>query len=140
MVGEDPTSREVGAYVAQLWKGWPHAAKMVRDSWRSVYRVKTSLGRGTTWYRSPLYTPDRLIELHGLQPVTEDRLAAVVHAAADRLLSAVSENDTVAYRNRKRELDAALVAVDHLGYLRHGSAFLEINDLNPEPGRRPKWW
>jgi hypothetical protein len=140
MLGEAPVYREVSVYVGELWNGWPHAASMVRNCWRSVYRAKTSRGRGTHRHSSPLYQPDRLIELHGLQPVTEVRLAAMVHEATDRLLGALYANDTVAYRNRKRELDAALLAVENLGYLRYGSVFFDVNDLSPQPARRPKWW
>jgi hypothetical protein len=140
MVGEHPPYREVSAYVGKLWDGWPHTASMVRECWRSVYRAKTSLGRDRHWHTTPLFQPDRLIEQHELRPVTEVRLAAVLHGAVDALLLAAQGDDTDAYLTRTRDLDAALIAVRHLRFLRHGSAALGFQDLNPEPARRPRWW
>jgi hypothetical protein len=46
--------------------------------------------------------------------------------------------DTAAYLERKKELDAALIAVHHLRYLRFGSGELGFRDTDPEPPRRPK--
>lgn len=140
MVGEHPPYPEVSAYIAELWDGWPHAASMTRECWRSVYRAKTSLGRNTHWDDTPLYAPDWLIERHGLHPVTEVRLAAAIHDAVDALTEAARGDDTGAYLARRRGLDAALTAIHHLRFLRHGSSALGFEDLNPGPARRPRWW
>jgi hypothetical protein len=140
MLGEHPAYREVSAYIGQLWDGWPHAASMTRTSWRSIYRAKTSLGRNNHWNDTPLYDPDRLIECHGLEPVSEVRLASVGRDAVDALVEAAHGDDTGLYLARKRELDAALVAVHHLRFLRQGSGALGFQDPNPEPPRRPRWW
>lgn len=140
MLGENPPFPEVSAYVGQLWAAWPHAASMTRDCWRSVYRAKTSLGRDTHWHHTPLYDPDRLIEFHELLPVTEVRLAAVAHDAVEALIGAAQGDDNPAYLRRRRELDAAVTAVHHLRYLRHGSGALGFEDPSPEPPRRPRWW
>jgi hypothetical protein len=140
MGGERPSYREVSAYIGELWPDWPHTASMVRESWRGVYCAKMSLGRDSHWDNTPLYGPDWLIEHHGLQPVTEVRLAAVAHDALDALLQAAQEDDTAAYVARQRALDASLTAVHHLRFLRHGSGALGFKDWNPERPRRPRWW
>lgn len=140
MVGESPKYEEVSAYIGELWAGWPHAASMTRECWRSVYRAKTSLGRNAHWHDTPLYDADRLIESHALDPVTEVRLAAVAHNAVDALFEAAQGGDTNAYLARRHELQAVLTAVHHLRFLRHGSGALGFEDPDPEPPRRPRWW
>ena len=140
MVGESPSYSDVSAYIGELWRGCPRAASIVRGYWRSVYRAQTSLGRDSHWHCTPLYQPDRLIERFGLHPLTEQRLAAVTHSAVDALLQAAEENDTTSYVRRKRELDAALTAVQHLRFLRHGSSGLAFEDPDAEAPRRPRWW
>jgi hypothetical protein len=140
MVGERPSGSAVNGYISRLWPTAPWTRAMVRDCWRSVYRAKTSLGRDRHWHRTPLYVPDRLIELHGLQPVTEARLASLAHDAVNALVQAADDGDTGSYLQRTRELDAALCAVQHLRFLRHGSGALGFEDQSPEPPRRPKWW
>lgn len=131
MVGEDPRYADVSAYIAQTWAGWPHAASMIRKCWRSVYGTTTRLGREPRW-DTPLYQPDRLIERHRLQPVTEERLAAVMHAAVDAMVETTAPDGVALYRSRCRELDATLAALEHLRFLRHGEF--------GEPPRRPRWW
>lgn len=131
MLGEDPRYADVSAYVAERWSGWPHAASMTRKSWRSVYRTTTRLGREPRW-DTPLYQPDRLIERHDLQPVTEERLAAVMHAAVDAVVESTALDGVAPYRSRRRELDATLAALEHLHFLRQGEC--------GEPPRRPRWW
>jgi hypothetical protein len=140
MVGERPPYEQVSSYIGQLWDGWPHGASMTRKCWRSVYRAKTSLGRSAHWDDTPLYDVDRLIEQHGLRPVTEVRLAAVAHDAIDALVAATQEDDTKGYLARRRELDAALTSIHHLRFLRHGSGALGFDDPAPQPPRRPRWW
>ena len=71
MLGEYPDRSEVRAYVAQLWPSEPWTAATIRDSWRSVYRAQTSLGRDRHWHCTPLYVPDVLIQRYELRPVTE---------------------------------------------------------------------
>lgn len=105
---------------------------MTRSCWRSVDRAKTSLGRNSHWDDTPLYDVDRLIEQHELRPVTEVRLAAVAHEAVDALIEAAHGDDTQAYLARRRELDAALIAVHHLRFLRHGSGALGFDDPSPQ--------
>lgn len=139
-VGERPEYRAVSAYISELWRVWPHSASMVRSCWRSVYRAKTSLGRGRGWYQTSLYVPDMLIEQHGLRPLTEERLAALAHEALDAFLVAAQDHSTAGYIDRRRELDAALTAIEQLRYLRHGTGVFGVPDYNPEPARRPKWW
>jgi hypothetical protein len=136
MVGERPSLREVGSYVSESWDVWLPAAQMVRETWRSVDRAKTSLGKDTHWYGTPLYMPDLLIEKYGLSPSTEVRLAAVARQAADALVIAAGEANTAAYLDRRREFLAA--AVQHLRFLRHGSGALGFrHELNPIPAPRP---
>lgn len=138
MVGERPPLREVGCYASELWDVWLPAARMVRETWRSVDRAKTSLGKDTHWYGTPLYVPDLLIEKYGLSPSTEDRLAAVARHAADALVIAAGEANTAAYLDRRREFLAAATAVQHLRFLRHGSGALGFrHELNPLPAPRP---
>ena len=140
MVGEHPPYREVSAYVGQVWNGNPHAASMVRTAWRSAYRAKTSIGRGSRIYATPLYQVDRLIESHGLRPVTEVRLANVAHDALQGCLEAAEVDASAVYAARRRDLDTALTAVQHLRFLRHGWAALGYEDDDDEPARRPRWW
>jgi hypothetical protein len=138
MVGERPPLREVGRYANELWAVWLPAAQMVRETWRSVDRAKTSLGKDTHWDRTPLYVPDLLIEEYGLRPSTEERLAAVAREAADALVTAAGAADTAAYLDRRREFRAAATAVQHLRFLRHGSGALGFRHaLNPRPAPRP---
>ena len=137
MVGERPPLREVGRYADELWDVWPHAARMVRETWRGVDRAKTSVGRDTHWLRTPLFVPDFLIDKHGLSPGIEERLAAVARDAADALVRAAGEADAAAYLDRRRELAAAAIVAQHLRFLRHGSGALGFgHELNrfPRPG------
>lgn len=139
LVGEQPSLHEVGRYVGKLWNGWPYAARMVRETWRSVDSAKTSLGRDTHWLGTPLSVPVFLIDKHGLSPSLEDRLAAVARDAADALITAAREDDTAAYLDRKRELTATTTVAQHLRFLRHGSGSLGFrNELNPLPAPWPR--
>lgn len=140
MVGEGPEYVEVSRYIAELWDVWPHSIAMVRDCWRTVYRAQTSLGRDRRVHHTPLYTVDRLIEKHRLEPVTEERLAAVTLSATHAFIEASKGSDTELYLARRRELDVALTAMRHLKYLRHGYGALGLRDLDPEAPLRPKWW
>jgi hypothetical protein len=138
MLGEEPATKEVSAYIGELWSGNPYAASMTRECWRSVYRAKTSIGQ-TRRHEKPLYQPDRLIGLHDLSPSTEERLAAVAHRALAAFLQAASGPTTPAYVERKRELDAALEVVQHLRFLRFGPTEIGIRGfLDADPPRRPK--
>jgi hypothetical protein len=139
MLGEHPPFRAVSAYVGELWRSWPQTASMVRTCWRSVYRARTSLGRDLNWENTPLYEPDLLIERHGIDRVTEVRLGAVAQRALDAFLEAAAEADADAYIARRHELDAALTAVHHLRFLRHGSQALGLKVIPAEPPRRPRW-
>lgn len=139
MVGERPPLREVGRYVNELWGVWRPAAEMVRETWRSVDRAKTSIGKDKHWDGTPLYVPDMLIEDEGLSPSTEERLAAVARDATDALVGAAGEPDPAAYLDRRRDVLAAMTGVQHLRVLRFGSSGLGFRDeLNPLPARRPK--
>jgi hypothetical protein len=140
MVGEHPPYREVSAYVGQLWDRNPNAASMVRTTWRSVYRARTSIGRGSRIHTTPLYQPDRLIDRQGLRPVTEVRLAQVAHEALQALLTAAEDGDRPGYAVRERELNAALTAVRHLRFLRYGRPTLGYDERDDDPARRPRWW
>jgi len=138
MVGERPALGEVGRYAAELWDVWPHAARMVRDTWRSVDRAKTSVGRDTHWVGTPLYVVDFLIEQHGVSPSLEERLAAVARDASQALVTAAAGVETAAYLDRRRELAATVIIAQHLRFLRHGSGGLGFaNELNPLPAPRP---
>jgi hypothetical protein len=122
MVGEQPTYQEMRTYVGELWDGWPHAANMVRDTWRSVYKTKTSVGRNRGGRAKPLYYARLLIEKHGLRPSLESRVAAVARAAADALVEAASASDAAAYSQREKELHAAVTAIRHLRHRRQEPA------------------
>lgn len=103
---------------------------------RGMHRAKTSIGRSRR-HEAPLYQPDRLIELHDLRPRTEERLGALAQRALERVLASAREADTAAYVDRKRELEVALSAIQHLRYLRFGPAELGIKGFDPEVPRRP---
>jgi hypothetical protein len=119
IIGERPSYRdEVSPYIGQLWQGWRWTASMVRDCWRTVDRADTSRGRARTPRNHPLYVPDMLIAKHRLRPTTEARLASVARDAVDALARAAPNADAVVYRRRKREMAAALAAVDELRVLR----------------------
>lgn len=113
---------------------------MVRTTWRSAYRAKTSLGRRPRAHATPLYQIDRLIDQHDIRPVTEERLAKVARDALERLLKAAEDNDRVGYPAGERNLKAALTAVQHLRYLRYGRSVSNHDAGDEEPARRPRWW
>lgn len=113
---QPPYQGDVRRYVHELWDD-PHVVSMVRDCWSSVYRAKTSRGRARHSRSNPLYVPDMLIRDAGLRPTTEVRLAAVARDAVNALIESAPETDAT-YRHRKRELSAALTAVDELRSLR----------------------
>lgn len=136
MLGERPDASEVNAEIGRLWGRHRPAAKMTVESWRSVYRVKTSIGR-TYREDAPLYHPDRLIEVHRLTPSTEERLERVLIGAVRKMCEAASQEGTDHYLQAKRELDDAITAIEHLRYLRFGPQSLGIRGFGPETPRRP---
>jgi hypothetical protein len=62
-----------------------------------------------------------LIEELGLHPSIEVRLASVAKTAVDCLARAVSDADALRYTKHKRDLDAAVAAIDELRVLRQGA-------------------
>jgi hypothetical protein len=142
MLGEEPPMTNVTEAIRDLWSvggrwsdGRP-AARMTKECWRNVYRAKSSLGRSRMW-DAPLYQPDCLIEKHGLEPSTEERIAAVAGRAVQDLCDAAWLPSSDGYVDAQRRVADALATVRHLRYLRLGPQSLGIRGFESEPPRRP---
>jgi hypothetical protein len=116
-MGEKPDPADMRRYVRRRWADDPLAARMMIETWRGVYRAKTSRGR-SDWHDRALYVPDYIVQDRGLRPTTETRLRRVLLEAVDALVRAADEGDPRAYALRKRDIEAALASVDELLSLR----------------------